>query len=63
MQDPLALSVYPDEAVLPLATDEVRVNVRASSLSAMFRNGQHVSAVGRVFYKTQPACIQVRETV
>jgi len=35
------------EAVLPLATDEVRVDVRAPSRSAMFRNGQHVSAVER----------------
>ncbi len=52
------------EAVLPLATDEVRVDVRAPSRSAVFRNGQHVSAVERKsLYKTQPACIQVRETV
>src|SRR5438128_7351658 len=35
------------EAVLPLATDEVRVDVRAPSRSAVFRYGQHVSAVER----------------
>src|SRR5216117_337382 len=51
------------EAVLPLATDEVRVDVRTPSRSAVFRYGQHVSAVGKSLYKTQPACIQVRETV
>src|SRR5467141_830522 len=51
------------EAVLPLATDEVRVDVRAPSRSAVFRYGQHVSAVGKSLYNTQPAWIQVRETV
>ncbi len=30
------------EAVLPLATDEVRVDVRAPSRSAVFRNGDTV---------------------
>src|SRR5438034_3103007 len=42
------------EAVLPLATDEVRVDVRAPSRSAMFRYGQHVSAVERVFTRHNP---------
>src|SRR5437879_10712494 len=41
------------EAV-PLATDEVRVDVRPSSRSAVFRYGQHVSAVGRVFTRHNP---------
>src|SRR5437867_7295245 len=41
------------EAV-PLATDEVRVDVRAPSRSAVFRNGQHVSAVERVFTRHNP---------
>ena len=54
MQDPLALSVYPDEAVLPLATDEVRVDVRAPSRSAVFRYGQQVTAVQRVFTRHNP---------
>src|SRR5438876_1403118 len=51
------------EAVLPLATDEVRVDVRAPSRSAMFRYGQHVSAVERVFTRHNPLVFQVRETV
>src|SRR3989442_1597321 len=42
------------EAVLPLATDEVRVDVRAPSRSAMFRYGQHVSAVESVFTRHNP---------
>src|SRR5213593_3136404 len=42
------------EAVLPLATDEERVDVRAPSRSAVFRNGQHVSAVERVFTRHNP---------
>src|SRR5882672_5205679 len=42
------------EAVLALATDEVRVDVRAPSRSAMFRYGQHVSTVGRVFTRHNP---------
>src|SRR6266481_6718754 len=42
------------EAVLPLATDDVRVDVRAPSRSAMFRYGQHVSAVERVFTRHNP---------
>ena len=42
------------EAVLPLATDEVRVDVRAPSRSAVFRYGQHVSAVERVFTRHNP---------
>src|SRR5437899_8656413 len=42
------------EAVLPLATDEVRVDVRAPSRSAVFRYGQHVSAVGRFFTRHNP---------
>src|SRR5436189_4340149 len=37
------------EAVLPLATDEVRVDVRAPSRSAVFRYGQHVSATTRLY--------------
>src|SRR2546430_624799 len=41
------------EAV-PLATDEVRVDVRPSSRSAVFRYGQHVSAVERVFTRHNP---------
>src|SRR6266480_1810569 len=41
------------EAV-PLATDEVRVDVRPSSRSAVFRDGQHVSAVERVFTRHNP---------
>src|SRR5256885_4139119 len=40
------------EAVLPLATDEVRVDVRAPSRSAVFRYGQHVSAVERFDHAT-----------
>src|SRR5205807_8158050 len=51
------------EAVLPLATDEVRVDVRAPSRSAVFRYGQHVSAVERVFTRHNPLVFQVRETV
>src|SRR5947209_11716698 len=42
------------EAVLPLAIDEVRVDVRAPSRSAMFRYGQHVSAGERVFTRHNP---------
>src|SRR5213594_1796328 len=42
------------EAVLPLAADEVRVDVRAPSRSAVFRYGQHVSAVERVFTRHNP---------
>src|SRR2546428_13706493 len=42
------------EAVLPLATDEVRVDVRAPSRSAVFRYGQHVSAVGRFLTRHNP---------
>ena len=42
------------EAVLPLATDEVRVDVRAPSRSAVFRYGQHVSAVERFFTRHNP---------
>src|SRR3989475_10093994 len=41
------------EAV-PLATDEVRVDVRPSSRSAVFRYGQHISAVERVFTRHNP---------
>src|SRR6266478_337158 len=41
------------EAV-PLATDEVRVDVRPSFRSAVFRYGQHVSAVERVFTRHNP---------
>jgi len=41
------------EAV-PLATDEVCVDVRPSSRSAVFRYGQHVSAVERVFTRHNP---------
>src|SRR5207247_7554367 len=33
----------------PFGDREVRVDVRPSSRSAVFRDGQHVSAVGRVF--------------
>src|SRR5437667_1205881 len=51
------------EAVLPLATDEVRVDVRAPSRSAVFRYGQHVSAMERVFTRHNPLVFQVRETV
>src|SRR2546427_10027822 len=51
------------EAVLPLATDEVRVDVRAPSRSAVFRYGQHVSAVERDFTRHNPLVFQVRETV
>src|SRR5437879_11113463 len=51
------------EAVLPLATDEVRVDVRAPSRSAVFRYGQHVSAVERVFTRHNPLVFHVRETV
>ena len=42
------------EAVHPLATDEVRVDVRAPPRSAVFRYGQHVSAVERVFTRHNP---------
>src|SRR5205814_2366854 len=42
------------EAVLPLATDEVRVDVRAPSRSAVFRYGQQVTAVQRVFTRHTP---------
>ena len=42
------------EAVLPLATDEVRVDVRTPSRSAVFRYGQQVSAVERVFTRNNP---------
>src|SRR2546427_7808212 len=41
------------EAV-PLATDDVRVDVRPSSRSAVFRYGQHVRAVERVFTRHNP---------
>src|SRR5438093_7758143 len=41
-------------AVLPLATDEVRVDVRTPSRSAVFRYGQPVSAVERVFTRHNP---------
>ena len=51
------------EAVLPLATDEVRVDVRPPSRSAVFRYGQQVSAVERVFTRHNPLVFQVRETV
>src|SRR5437879_10577021 len=51
------------EAVLPLATDEVRVDVRAPSRSAVFRYGQHVTAMERVFTRHNPLVFQVRETV
>src|SRR5437762_14109269 len=51
------------EAALPLATDEVRVDVRAPSRSAVFRYGQHVSDVERVFTRHNPLVFQVRETV
>src|SRR2546422_8948329 len=44
------------EAGLPLATDEVRVDVRAPSRPTR-------QCRGKSLYKTQPACIQVRETV
>src|SRR2546430_9194746 len=36
------------------ALDEVRVDVRTPSRSAVFRYGQHVSAVGRVFTRHNP---------
>src|SRR2546427_8748106 len=42
------------EAVLRLATDELCVDVRAPSRSAVFRYGQHVSAVERVFTRHNP---------
>src|SRR5438094_2704081 len=42
------------EAILPLATDEVRVDVRAPSRSAVFRSGQPVSAVESVFTRHNP---------
>jgi len=51
------------EAVLHLATDEVRVDVRAPSRSDVFRYGQHVSAVERVFTRHNPLVFQVLETV
>src|SRR2546422_11258777 len=51
------------EAVLRLATDELCVDVRAPSRSAMFRYGQNVSAVERVFTRHNPLVFQVRETV
>src|SRR2546426_1080367 len=41
----------------------VRVDVRAPSRSAVFRYGQHVSAVERVFTRHNPLVFQVRETV
>src|SRR5437867_11614817 len=44
------------EAVLPLATDEVRVDVRVPIRPTR-------QCRGKSLYKTQPACIQVRETV
>src|SRR5438128_8784719 len=43
-----------------LATDEVRVDVRAPSRSAVFRDGQHVSPVERVFTRHNPLVFQVR---
>src|SRR5256886_16819639 len=41
----------------------VRVDVRAPSRSAVFRDGQHVSGVERVFTRHNPLVFQVRETV
>src|SRR2546430_5916303 len=41
----------------------VRVEVRAPSGSAVFRDGQHVSGVERVFTRHNPLVFQVRETV
>src|SRR3989475_6371589 len=45
------------EAVLPLTTDEVRVDVRAPSRSAVFRIRRTRQCRGKSLYKTQPACI------
>src|SRR2546426_10609072 len=39
---------------IDVATDEVRVDVRAPSRGAMFRYGQHVSAVERFFTRHNP---------
>src|SRR5437867_12312332 len=51
------------EAVLALATDEVRVDVRAPPRSAVFRYGQHVCAVERVFTRHNPPVSKSGETV
>src|SRR5438094_6467877 len=51
------------EAVLPLATDEVRVDIRAPSRERRAPIRPTRQCRGKSLYKTQPACIQVRETV
>src|SRR5437879_5410416 len=49
--------------LLDVCGPAVRVDVRAPSRSAVFRDGQYVSGVERVFTRHNPLVFQVRETV
>src|SRR5437867_4193562 len=51
------------EAVLPLATDEVRVGCSGAVPERRVPRRPTRQCRGKSLYKTQPACIQVRETV